>query len=256
MKITDDIVKKYIDSLDRKGLSENYKINFKYYADMLIGYQFSQELMDIFSSKYKHKFHRSFLRSFSSWCNEYLEYNGQPKIKIKILPVKVKKEEDIIIYTTNELEIIFDFYRKNDTEMYLIIKLMYTDGLRVAESIKLKKSNFDMVNRFITGIGKGNKSFKLPIHPTIYDTLEEYLKHFKVNDDMFPLRGVKYKTKKVLSNLKRDLIKLFPYKEDGKSKKKINCHAFRHSCGTNLMREGFNLREVQEFLRHSSLSTT
>lgn len=253
--ITQEIIQKYIQSLEIKGLSENYKRNFLGYARKLIGKNINQELIDQLSLMYKHKFHRSFLRSFTQWYNEHLENNNQIPIKVKIAQVKIDKKE-IIVYSDKELATIFDFYRYDNMEMYLITKLMYEDGLRVDEAVNLKKSNFDMVNLMIRGDGKGGKEFVLPISSGLVKPLELYLSGFDKADSVFPLNNVKRKTAKVWYQLKRDLVQLFPYKDDHKSKKAINCHAFRHSCGTNLMKKGWNLREIQEFLRHSSLSTT
>jgi site-specific recombinase XerD len=45
--------------------------------------------------------------------------------------------------------------------------------------------------------------------------------------------------------------------QDGFTKKKVSPHKFRHTCFTELLREGnFNIREIQELAGHSRLQTT
>ncbi len=47
------------------------------------------------------------------------------------------------------------------------------------------------------------------------------------------------------------------YIQDGRKKKPVNPHVFRHTCLTNMLqKEGFSIREVQEIAGHAHLSTT
>jgi len=46
------------------------------------------------------------------------------------------------------------------------------------------------------------------------------------------------------------------YIQDGKEKKLVSPHKLRHSALTSLLKEGFNIREVQEIAGHANLATT
>jgi site-specific recombinase XerD len=51
-----------------------------------------------------------------------------------------------------------------------------------------------------------------------------------------------------------DTIKV--YLEKSKLRKKLNPHSFRYACATHMMKNGADIRYVQEMLGHEKLSTT
>ena len=46
------------------------------------------------------------------------------------------------------------------------------------------------------------------------------------------------------------------YINDNHRKKRVSPHVLRHTCATELLEEGFNIREVQQVLGHENLNTT
>ncbi|MDP9822786.1 tyrosine-type recombinase/integrase [Nocardioides massiliensis] len=118
-------------------------------------------------------------------------------------------------------------------------------GLRVHEIAKLRGQDIDETEIYV--IGKGGKPEVLPTHPDLWELAQTYPRHGL----WFPSpvrRGEPY-TADHISGQVADR-----FRSVGIARGSI--HRLRATYGTNLLRNGANLRVVQTLMRHSSLATT
>lgn len=198
--------------------------------------------------------------------------------------VERPKKEQFIggFYSQTELNTLFELIR--DDPLKIVIYLTSFYGLRRSEVLGLKWDAFDFENRTITirhkaiETRKDNKrvlllkdktknqsSYRtLPLVDDIVVLLEEHKKQIDKNKQ---LCGNSY-NKKYLDYICVDCMgKLFrpEYVTDHfalimrKNKeilRKIRFHDLRHSCASLLLAKGIPMKEIQDWLGHSTYSTT
>lgn len=139
-----------------------------------------------------------------------------------------------------------------------IIEVLYGCGLRVSELVNFQLSNFFRKEEFIRITGKGNKERFVPIHRTAIHEIELYEEqmrnHLKVKpkqEDFVFLtqRGNQISRVMVFNIVKEAAL-------NAGIQKNISPHTLRHSFATELVKNGANLRAVQDMLGHASIITT
>lgn len=198
------------------------------------------------------------LRSFFDYLvfEDYRETNPTdlleaPKIGRK-LPDTLSEEE------INELISAVDLSHSQGERNRTILETMYSCGLRVSELVTLKISDLFFEEGFIKVTGKGNKERFVPIHYnaqkyiTIY--ISEIRSHLKPSkgfeDTLFLNRRGKGLTRQMIFTILKDLsVKI-------NLNKKISPHTLRHSFATHLLKNGADLRAIQQMLGHESITTT
>ena len=139
-----------------------------------------------------------------------------------------------------------------------ILETMYSCGLRVSELITLKISDLFFEEGFIRVIGKGNKQRFIPIHTTAQKYILNYTK--QVRNQMTPQKG--FEDTVFLNRRGKGLTRqmIFIILKDLAFKinlsKKISPHTLRHSFATHLLKNGADLRAIQQMLGHESITTT
>ena len=127
-----------------------------------------------------------------------------------------------------------------------ILSLAYSVGLRVSEVINLKIEDIDS-KRMIIHIknAKGKKDRILPLSQNILELLRNYYKEYKPKDFLFNgQNNTQYSTNSCNQIVKKYLGEKFHF------------HQLRHSCFTNLLENGTDLRIIQKMAGHSSSKTT
>lgn len=147
---------------------------------------------------------------------------------------------------------------------FFIVNLFINTGLRVSELVSLDFTHFVEVknNGILRIIGKGEKERLIPFDldtfiNSINDT-ENLIKYYinertsmynEENAFFISKRGNRLTTRYIQMLIKK-VAKLAGIE------KNITPHKLRHTFATHLLRNGANLRQVQEILGHSSVATT
>lgn len=139
-----------------------------------------------------------------------------------------------------------------------ILETLYSCGLRVSEIINLKISDLFFDEGFIRVIGKGNKQRFVPIHSNTQKYINIYIHHIRnkievkkgFEDILFLNRRGKSLSRQMIFMILKNLA------EKINLNKKISPHTLRHSFATHLLKNGADLRAIQQMLGHESITTT
>ncbi len=141
-----------------------------------------------------------------------------------------------------------------------IVELFYSSGIRLSELVGLNMEDIDFHQGLMKVRGKGKKERIVPVGDQAITAMTAYLekrhgilKRNVENGIEGPIfissRGSRLSTRSVA----RILDKLVILSGLGR---KVSPHMLRHTFATHMMESGADLRAIQEFLGHESLSTT
>lgn len=136
----------------------------------------------------------------------------------------------------------------------IAILILYGCGLRISELEKLKLK--DISGDFLKIHGKGGKWRVVPIPEAVREFLDFYIKNIRPKylngkDEGYLLLN-KY-GRRLSARYIRKVIKMQGFLKTGKN---IWPHLLRHSYATHLLKNGADIRVIQELLGHSSINTT
>lgn len=191
-----------------------------------------------------------YISKHKSCKNPIIATLKSPK-KDAIIPKSVQKDNiELIIQTIRDFTHREHWQNLRDIAITL---LLYGSGMRISETLAIKRNEAPIKDDFISITGKGNKQRVVPILPIVKEAVKLYLKECPPIMPTEPLfigaRGDRYsatlfqriiKKARVINNLSED----------------ITPHKLRHSFATHLLENGADLRTIQELLGHSSLSST
>ncbi len=260
--------------------SENTIISYKYdileFSDFVISERFSKDILSLRNDRVVKAYvshlnnmgeaatsvnrKMAALRGFYNYLvaenvveNNYF-LNIESLKKPKRLPQIIKEKEILLMLNSCNKNKPLGF------RDYIIIKLLYSTGMRVSELCALETSDLDLVNLEIKVFGKGSKERIVLIYEELRDELKRYLNNDRIallaksdnetNRSLFinnkgtslTTRGVRVILNKVIKQCEETF--------------HISPHMLRHSFATTLLNNGADLRSVQELLGHVNLSTT
>ena len=136
-----------------------------------------------------------------------------------------------------------------------IIDFIYSTGSRVSEVINVNISDIDTKESFVRLDGKGSKQRIVPLGSLLINNLNEYI---KFRESIENLKSTKLFLSKSFNNLERTAVYRLVKSTGIKLGLSVDLHphTLRHSAATHMLEGGCDLRTVQEFLGHSSVSTT
>jgi integrase/recombinase XerD len=162
------------------------------------------------------------------------------------------------VLSTDEAWSILNTVTTPQNKAYLTT--VYTCGLRLNEALHIQISDIDSKRMLIhVHRGKGAKDRYVPLPAATLDLLRQYWKTHRNQRLIFPRLGrgrqdghtaqIPMAKETVQGALRRVLKQL-------KIKKRVTIHTLRHSYATHLLEAGVNIRRIQQYLGHSSLSST
>lgn len=142
---------------------------------------------------------------------------------------------------------------------HTILMIMYRSGLRVSEVANLALADMDFESELIyVQDGKGGKDRYVPMDSDLISSAKNWLL-FRPESEFFfcTMKGGILDTRYIREMCYRISEKAGVFIQDGRDKRKVNPHALRHSFATDILNSGdFNIRELQELMGHSDISTT
>ena len=249
-----------------KGLSENTVSAYLSDINKVSG---QEEYFDIekflpgiyLKSSINKKYSGSTKKRIQSSINQFLKYlideNYIPNIEINNISIMTEKKLPNVL-SPHEIDILIDFY---DHDIFIssrnktIIDFMYSTGCRVSELINVEESDIDIEESFVRLQGKGSKQRIVPLGSKVLINLESYL---QLRNKDRKNKNNKLFISKSNKNLDRTAVFRIIKSTGVKAgiNKELYPHILRHSAATHMLEGGCDLRTVQEFLGHSSVSTT
>lgn len=136
----------------------------------------------------------------------------------------------------------------------LILECFYALGLRRAELINLKDSDFSLQQANLRVMGKGKKERIIPFDNKLVKSVEEYLEQRSIEFSSTPSFFVTEKCKPLYPRLVYQIVN--KYLSLVTTLKKKSPHVLRHTFATHLLNNGADINAIKELLGHSSLAAT
>jgi integrase/recombinase XerC len=146
-----------------------------------------------------------------------------------------------------------------------LVEFLYGTGIRVGELVALDVRDIELPSAQVRVLGKGRKERVVPIPKLALAALAEWIE-VRTRPGVLaePLfislargSGPSEKDKKVRRLGDRDVRRILTGRaREAGIADRVHPHRLRHSYATHLLDMGADLREIQELLGHSSLSTT
>jgi site-specific recombinase XerD len=127
-----------------------------------------------------------------------------------------------------------------------IIGLCGYNGLRIGESLTVSFASFDIKDMMLLVRGKGQRERRIPLAEKCFELVTPLL-----------IEHMNYPNSKIVALAESSARKAITMigKRAGISRR-VASHDLRHTVATDLLNRTGNMRLVQEFLGHSSITTT
>ncbi|HXP51844.1 MAG TPA: tyrosine-type recombinase/integrase [Bacteroidia bacterium] len=197
---------------------------------------------------------------------DIITVNPFRKIKVQLKEIN-ELPKGLTLFEVKEIfDVVYGALRKAekfDNYLYLeklrdaaVIELLFATGARVFEMSNLKEKNVDLQIGNIKLFGKGRKERIIQICNTeTKRILKEYHARFK---DRIEKSGGYFFVNKLNKPLSEQSIRFLVKRSTLKAgiRKHVTPHAFRHSFATLLLEREVDIKYIQHFLGHSSITTT
>lgn len=210
------------------------------------------------------------LRLFLDYLSEQGELEKNPIPKESVIKEKARNLYKLPVYLEiDEIKSINNtIFKMYDDEFiryrnYFLFNIMISTGLRISEALKLDLSdlNYEGNGKLLRINGKGDKDRIIPIDikqlnsgTQTNDFIQKYIDMREKSVIMETALFISKRGARLTPRYVQKELKLLTQNSD--IKKNITPHKLRHTFATHLLKNGANIRHVQEILGHSSISTT
>lgn len=279
-----DYVKRYLEYLEiEKGRSAKTLENYKRYLE---------EFLDFAKADSPTEINSKLVRNYRLYLNRRRDRSGETLKKktqnyylialrgllkylarveeLDVMPadrIELAKEEEKKVKVLNEeqLERLLaapNAKTKVGRRDKAILELLFSTGLRVSELVGLSRDDINLKTREISVLGKGKRVRVVFISD---DAAAALVSYFDQRIDEFKPLFIRYAGRKDSVGKAGEDLRLTPRSIQRLVKKYARKaglaidptpHTLRHTFATDLLREGADLRAVQEMLGHKNVSTT
>lgn len=195
------------------------------------------------------------LRTFFYWCmDEDRQYIDTP-FKIKMIEAQ---EEQLKLFSDEELEIMLDKPRRNDNfgtwRTWAIVNWVLGTGNRAATVCNVKLSDINFAKKeIILAHTKNKKAQIIPLSSSLETVIKEYIRMWRKEADidgwLFPNIGEVQLTTNALRHA-------FVRYCESRGVEKTNIHGLRHNFAKGWVKNNGNMFALQKILGHSTLDMT
>ena len=163
-------------------------------------------------------------------------------------PVRRKKQLPAVL---NRDEVRRLFEAVDNLKHRAVLLVIYAGGLRVSEVAQLKVNDVDGKRKQVFVHGKGSKDRYTVIGEPALEALRAYWRVYRPRDWLFPgVRPDKHISSRTIQAVFQRA------REKAGIRKDATVHTLRHSFATHLLKDGVDLRYIQELLGHEDIRTT
>ncbi len=204
------------------------------------------------------------VRSFLKYCIK--QELDDPILNPEKIDLPKNDPRDVSGLTLEELKRLREY---NDSKNPLIaardraiVEILFSTGLRISELCALNREQVNLKTKEFNVLGKGKKYRSVFLTDLAINCLERYL---DLREDVYPplfinarMRKDEFETNGESRRLSRTAIEIM-IRDRGRKcgiTKPVTPHKLRHTFATTLLKNGADLRSVQEMLGHSNIATT
>ncbi len=259
-KIEESKIEEFLQYIERSNFSQNTKRAYKKDIEDFLRYSkkkiedikpqdienFIKEILILGESESTAERKLASIKAFFRFAGKKGWIDMNPA---ELVPFRKRKRKIPPVLDEEEALKLIEIEKKRDRA---IISLLYGCGLRISELSNLKVNDID--GDFLRIKGKGGKWRVVPIPYETQNDIKEYmLERQKLVKDKEEHIFLNKFGKKLSERYIREIVRRCGALKTGK---RVWPHLLRHSYATTLMKNGADIRIIQELLGHSSINTT
>lgn len=195
---------------------------------------------------------------------KYLAKNDIKAMGPEKLEVPKFRDHSLKFLTAEQMERLLNqpmTSQKNGPRDRAILELLFSTGLRVSELVSLNRDQVNLKTREFGVMGKGGRFRVIFISPRAAEVVMTYLRgridhhaplfirNLKKTDLVSDDGSVRLSVRSIQRLVKKYVLR-------ARLPVEATPHTLRHSMATDLLRNGADLRSVQEMLGHKNIATT